>query len=343
MNLGQRLADSRETNGFNRIRLIAALLVLISHAFPITGAVEPLRRIGVNSSLGFLSVAAFFVISGLLVSMSYERSALLRFVEKRVLRILPALIVSVVVCVLLLGPLVTTSPDYFKQPQTWLYFARILFVPVNHDLPGVFQDHPNTAVNGNLWSLGFEVICYIGVAVALLLPYRRPMIILAWLTSFLVARLVPEDARGAMFYAGTLAELFRFFGAGMLFYLYRDKLPIRADLAWASAALVALGALTPAFHEICAVAGSYALVALACLWRPLHVSGESDYSYGVYVYAFPAQQLVYHLTGSGWVLNILLALPVTVLLAAFSWHLIEKPAMRLRLFSRPSVRQGVSR
>jgi hypothetical protein len=97
--LEQRLAGNREANGFNRLRLIAALLVLFSHAFPITGAEEPLRLLGVDSSIGLLSVAAFFVISGLLVSFSYERSDLLRFVEKRILRILPALIVSVAICV----------------------------------------------------------------------------------------------------------------------------------------------------------------------------------------------------------------------------------------------------
>jgi peptidoglycan/LPS O-acetylase OafA/YrhL len=166
---------------------------------------------------------------------------------------------------------------------------------------------------------------------------------MAWLLSFAVARLVPEDAGGAMYYVGTLAELYRFFGAGMLFYLYRDKLPIRVDLAVASAAIVALGALTPFFQEICAVAGSYAVVALAYLWRPLHSSSDSDYSYGVYIYAFPAQQLVYHLTGSGWVLNIALALPATVVLAAFSWHFVEKPAMRLSMFGRPSFGEVVSR
>ena len=327
--LEHRLSAGRAGNGYNRIRLIAALLVLFSHAFPITGAVEPLERLGLDTSLGLLSVAAFFVISGVLISASYERSQLARFVEKRVMRIMPALAVSVLLCVFLLGPLLTRSPDYFSQGQTWAYLGRAVFFPTAHELPGLFADHPNTAVNGSLWSLLYEVICYVGVAMALCFRAKKLLVIGAWLMSFALARAIPEDAGGGLYYVRTLAELFRFFGAGMLLYLYRDRIPIRADIGLGAALLVLAGAFTPVFEEVCAVAGSYAVIALAYLWKPLQSSSETDFSYGVYIYAFPVQQAVYQLVGGNWAVNILVALPITLGLAALSWYLVERPAMRL--------------
>src|ERR1700754_1708381 len=98
---------------FDLMRLIAALLVVVSHTFPLSGA-PALRIMGVED-LGALGVSIFFVISGYLVSASYLRDPK-TYLAKRLLRIEPALIASLVVTVLLLA-LVTTAPAAEYWPK----------------------------------------------------------------------------------------------------------------------------------------------------------------------------------------------------------------------------------
>ncbi len=62
-------------NNLNLIRMIAAVGVLVSHAWPLSlgpGTPEPLSA-AVGQSLGSLSVLVFFVISGFLIPRSFER------------------------------------------------------------------------------------------------------------------------------------------------------------------------------------------------------------------------------------------------------------------------------
>jgi peptidoglycan/LPS O-acetylase OafA/YrhL len=61
-----------------------------------------------------------------------------------------------------------------------------------------------------------------------------------------------------------------------------------------------------------------------------------DYSYGIYLYAYPLQRLTEHLgLATSPFVWFLWALPPTLLLAAFSWHVIEKPALRLKDWYKP--------
>lgn len=56
-----------------------------------------------------------------------------------------------------------------------------------------------------------------------------------------------------------------------------------------------------------------------------------DYSYGIYIYAFPIQQaLVGFYPKMPLLLYLLLSTVCTLSLAALSWHWIEKPALRLK-------------
>ena len=129
-------------NNLNLIRMIAAVGVLVSHAWPLSlgpGTPEPLSA-AVGQSLGSLSVLVFFVISGFLIPRSFERQpTLASWLRARCLRLAPALAVVLLLTVLVLGPLVTTLPlaDYARRPETLTYVPRNLSLALGQSgLPG---------------------------------------------------------------------------------------------------------------------------------------------------------------------------------------------------------------
>src|SRR5947207_15607666 len=108
-------AFDHRANNFDAIRLFAALSVVFSHAFLIaegSEANEPFALITGNQCiLGLVGVFVFFIISGYLVTGSFcRRPTLGLFAWRRTLRIYPALVVNVLVCALLLGPIVSSLP-----------------------------------------------------------------------------------------------------------------------------------------------------------------------------------------------------------------------------------------
>lgn len=327
-------------NGFDTIRLIAAFAVIVGHAFPITGQAEPVRLLTGQTTMGGLAVYAFFIVSGFLIPQSLDRGTLARYALKRARRIMPALVVAVLLCALVLGPVMTTLDlsAYFTDPQLFNFLGNAIFLPVQYGLPGVFEAYPSGAVNGSLWSLKYEVACYVLVPVLMaIVPLRKAAVIAVTMASFVVARVLGKDASGVLYLIQQMALLFTFYGAGMLFLLFKDQIPIRASYAWVSLALFVLAGATPFFVEAAAIFGAYSLITFAYLSPQgfRDVTKRGDISYGVYVYAYPVQQLLAPMTmgfaiggvSAGWLANSLLTMPIVAVLGTLSWLLVEKPAI----------------
>jgi peptidoglycan/LPS O-acetylase OafA/YrhL len=302
---------------FDLMRLIAALLVVVSHTFPLSGA--PALRISGVEDLGALGVSIFFVISGFLVSASYQRDPK-TYLFKRILRIEPGLIASLLVTVVALG-FMTTAPAAVYWPKAAEYVARnALLFPTLYELPGVLQAAPVAGVvNGVLWTLQLEFTFYV-----VLMPIRARLPLVlglcvlcagAWLT---VAVAWPdwghERATRIAFLAGRNGFLFF---AGAALQLVRARIPV-----WA-AAVAAVAAAAP-------LVGPLALpVAIIGLARPGKL--PADLSYGIYIYAFPVQQVL----ASYGQLNLMTAVLAVLPFAAASWFLVEKPALKLKPGPRP--------
>lgn len=341
-----RLADvcgGRENN-LNLIRMCAAAAVLVSHAFPIAlgaGTVEPLQ-LSTGRTLGSTAVAIFFCISGFLIARSFDRSAsLVNWTVSRILRLFPGLLVVVLLTVFVLGPLVTEMElgAYFTSPELLTYIFRNMTLAIlQYDLPGVFDDNPyGHAINGSLWTLIYEVVCYFGVFAAGIIGVFRSRSIF-WALCALYALLYLVAAHPEIYGAlhGKLLKLrelsFPFF-IGFLFYIFRDQVKLRLDVgivlgALALAGLAWLGVVEIYILWICYMT-FYTGYAIGGAIRRYNELG--DYSYGVYIYAFPSQQLAMYLFGDMTPYeNMLIAAPMTLVCAVLSWRFIESPALDMR-------------
>jgi peptidoglycan/LPS O-acetylase OafA/YrhL len=344
----------KSSNNFDFLRLTAAFFVIISHSFYLTGyTLEPLKLI--NNSMGFgnLAVAMFFIISGYLITKSWVRNpSALRYLWSRLLRIVPGLAGVVLLTIFILGPLVTALPlkQYFLDPGTWLYLKNIGIYGINFYLPGVFLHNPYpAAVNGSLWTLPMEFTMYLTVlALGLLgLINKRRFVLFITLASVAIYAYAKYPSLGA--YAplyswltalgfiqcfSMLAAYFPiFFLMGMTFFLYRDS--IRLD--WKPFLLFSALWLLSLWSQYTDIASFFCLpyMVLFLAFHPTrHLKNAGrygDFSYGLYIYAFPVQQsLAYAFPGIAPAAMLLMTVPATLLLAIASWKLIESRALALK-------------
>jgi peptidoglycan/LPS O-acetylase OafA/YrhL len=338
-------------NNLTALRWFAACLVLYGHAFVFLGLPEPLFLQWVP--LGPLGVYIFFAISGYLVAQSWGRDPqVFRFLAKRALRIFPGLVVCTLLSAVVLGPLLTTldASTYWRNEHTRGYFTNIALYMTYH-LPGVFaQNKLPHAVNGSLWSLPVEFFMYLllallGLAASLLSSDKQKTHVTALIlggvsllfmglaalwalpaTEALV--LYRTDLRqiplcGVYFLVGASLYGFnavRFFTLSNVVLVLVLWLSLSVQPQWfAMASWVVLPIVVMAFG-------------LAC--HPWLVRMHArDYSYGIYIYAFPVQQTLVSIWPQMSLFVYLLSTFVTtVALAALSWHFVEKPALKLKPF-----------
>ncbi|MBD3926652.1 acyltransferase [Nocardioides cavernae] len=331
--LGDRLGS--KDNNFDLLRLLAAWAVLVSHSYALVGRDQPLHQFG--TSLGNLGVLVFFAVSGLLIRRSWEHDPNPRdFWAKRALRLLPALAVTAVLTAFVLGPAVTGArlETYFTSWETWLYPVRlVLMVPFGAGLPEVFDDNVYAgAVNGSLWSLPLEVLAYAAVAglgVLGVLAHRWVVSSVAVASILWAAWWVPStsDAVGS-------AYVLSAFAVGAAAFTWRDRVLLSSPVALLLLGACLVTGLGPTSLRVVTwtVATVYLTYwfayALPRVGRT--VTRFGDTSYGLYIWAFPIQQVVVLHAGNDanpWLVTAI-ATPVVWLLALASWRLVERPALR---------------
>jgi peptidoglycan/LPS O-acetylase OafA/YrhL len=324
-------------NNFDIIRFLAASSVVLSHSLQLpTGKVEDDPLWGLShqtSTIGSMAVWVFFIISGYLITSSAERSRPFGYFMARVLRIFPALILVSFVSSFILGPLITNDPGYWTHLQTYKYFlGNASLIQIQYTLPGVFtQNAFRDIVNGALWTLKIEFYCYIIFGLMIFVFFGTRKYIISWFFVFLYVGYFFVQKEDFPDNLKVNFDLFRYFAAGALFYLWRDQIPLKSVLAWLALGLVVLSVVTGLTRFIFPIAGTYLVLYLALGDRYANFAAWGDFSYGIYLWGFPVQQLiVMQLPNSSWIINFLLALPIAIFLAFISWHLIETRALNLK-------------
>ncbi|MCJ8312944.1 MAG: acyltransferase [Saccharospirillaceae bacterium] len=161
--------------GFNGIRAIAILMVMLHHLFlrmnpaEINGVSSFINNLGIMGDLG---VSLFFVLSGALLSVpfwdKYFNNEVLpsikQYCKRRFFRIAPAYYLCMIVSLLI-------SIYFFNRDldvNTVIRFiSGITFTNSMHYLT-LFPTH----INGPLWSIGFEVISYLLLLLVMLFMFR---------------------------------------------------------------------------------------------------------------------------------------------------------------------------
>lgn len=329
-------------NNFNFIRMVAAFFVLVSHAYPLSrgaGEVEPLvAQLGI--SLGGLGVFTFFCISGFFISLSYQRSKnAVDFVVARFLRLYPALLVVLVLSACVIGPIFSTlnAHDYFSSPEVYSYVTvNLKLKSIQFQLPGLFQDNPYPGINGSLWTLYYEVLLYALVLVlgilGLLKRLRRisAFFVVYFLFYFAFKFLLQAELISPGFQTRTWVQWSFAFVVGMLLYAYRFNIRLDYRIVGTCWLVTLFLYASPVFVEAFVAAWSYSVfwVAFNTQWFARQFNRLGDYSYGLYIYAFPTQEILAHVwKGISPVTMILVALPLALIPAVLSWHFIEHPCI----------------
>lgn len=339
--MGAMMEANRNTSGFDYLRLVLAVSVLLVHSFSTSYGKPGAAFLFSPPWRGIITMILpmFFALSGFLVTGSLFRTKTLReFIALRLLRLVPALAVEVTLSAIVLGAIFTTLPiaQYFSDAEFWKYFMNIVG-RIHFWLPGVFKDNPITIVNISLWTIPYELECYMAlIALSLLgLVYRR-----FWLLIVIIIvniGLFTADKYYGVSYSvdDSLPPrlLVMSYLYGVTLYIYRDKIPLNNCLTLLAFAISYLMLNSIDMSYFAPLAVTYTTVGIGLMNPPrrkLLLSG--DYSYGIYLYAFPIQQAYAHLLSGtlSWYGNIVFSLSLTAMFAAFSWHAVEKHVLKLK-------------
>lgn len=328
-------------NNFNLLRLLAASAVIVSHAvFLHSGHKADEILSGITFyNLGDHAVNVFFVLSGLTVTASLARSpSIAEFIVARGLRIFPAL-AACALLLILVGAIVTvcTSAQFLSDTRVWRYGVKTLLLgSASTGLPGVFggNPHPST-INASIWTLKFEVACYLLLALVgwlgLLTKHRFVWLLaLSWIVAcgFLLVRFGHDSAP-----VDQVARFWLCFSLGVGFYIFRDRIPLSIFVV-AALLLAFWGTIGTGWERVISLlATGYAIVwsAKIPIGRLRDLTNRFDLSYGIYIFGWPITQtlIVMQPNVNVWSLT-LLSLILATAVALPSWLLVERPALRAR-------------
>lgn len=330
-----RLSDMpQKSQNLHFIRFLAAINVIISHAYIISlgeGNYDFLGKLTHGQlTLGPLAVSVFFLCGGFLISKSVSKQKKFTlFLKTRITRLFPSLC-FVTVLVMFFGVFFSNlSPvEYYTQSATWKYLLNSLLILV-HNLPGVFENNPYLqTVNGSLWTLPVEFLCYMGCFVVYKIrclckktfPITIPMVILCIIAINCLGRRVPS-----------LLSVLRpclLFYIGMAFWVYRDYIILKVNIM----VFCIIGFILTVIFKVTDLGMLvFFPYIMFTIWFGIKqcsakLGDLGNYSYGIYLWAFPVQQAIVYCNGGimNPYINMLVAIPISFILGKITYNLVEK-------------------
>lgn len=327
--------DSKKNAGesldiLNSLRAVAAMMVCLFHsAFllaPFYPAAAQLLDVGQEG------VYVFFVISGMVMPLSMEKSAyrvshFFVFMGKRLLRLQPPMMISA--CIVALTSWTMLNTDTYNGWQ--LLAASVTLTAPFFDLPWV---------NGIYWTLFVEMQYYIYIALAypLLTSSRilyRSLIVIALLAlSFASLSMEGHSAKSNLPF-----HLPVFLMGYYLFMQYKNRISKTEFYAGIMVCFCVCLYLTAVLHglgyRICITAGLTTIIIATIRHGIAFISRIGEWSYSLYLLHWPVISALCFVLGgmlktaSG---NAIVFCAIQIVSIAVAWlfyRIVEKPSMRL--------------
>ena len=313
-------------NNFDLLRLIFAVFVVITHSYILSGNPNDFFwQMTKQTTLSYIGVAGFFVISGYLIFKSFERSKNISdFFEKRIRRIFPGLIIAQLVTLIAISILIKEEIFFLFQKETILYFVKgcTIFLQ-KFRISGLFENnlHPQV-INGSLWTIPFEFFLYIFMAVFFtIFKFKDRNILQGILPESLNYNLKNLAHFGVFFFSGVL------FAKYQIINLKNSKVILITSLLLSF--ILFFSKSWELFHQILI---PFLIISAGILhWEPgeKFIKKIGDCSYGIYIYSFPLQQILMNLFPSLDQKKLIsISLPISILLGFLSWRFVEKKFLK---------------
>ncbi len=366
----QEAFDPRK-NAIAFLRMVLASMVIFSHGFVLGGfGMDPLGKLtNKKEDFGFLAVTMYITLSGFLITRSASsQNSPLRFLWHRFLRIFPGYWVALAFCAFILAPLyawiefgsllrVFETP--WERPTSYFFGNMFMFHSDLSSVAGLLKFRPSLiahllshnpypwALNGSLWSLSYECLCYLGVAVFALagpLSRRRHLVVAGLLVLFGLYGFACWDYK--VFEQSfpspdfmMLVAMGMYFSTGSVCFLYREKIPTSPALFALALVLCAASIFYDILPLTAPLLMPYIFLWLACELPFTRFDARGDFSYGLYIYAFPIQQglVLAHVNATGVGTFLIWSFVLTLPLAILSYHCVEAPCLRLKNISCPAI------
>lgn len=325
--------DKGLNNNLNILKILAALLVLFTHSYSLTGSLTNF----VVDKFGSIAVSFFFFVSGYYsIKKLNKNESYSNFIIGRIKALWPLLIEIVILIVFVIGPLTTqlSSKSYFLNKNTYMYLL-VLFMIRIHYLPGVFINNPyGSEVNGSLWTLPFQCICYL-IAICfhkIVNNTNKIFIIFLNMLLLVIELLIPHLFSG--YYYNVISSGYRaivIFIIGMQYYIYNKR--IKLNIKW----LIIMFVLSMLLYFV-GIENSFYYLFLpyaVCLIVYKHQIIDKKLiggglSYPIYLLGFPIQQtLIYYSNNSmspimNWIISSIICILISLILVAFNRKIKER-------------------
>lgn len=319
------------------VRFVAASLVIMSHSFVLsTGNFEKewfYKYSNGQITMGAFAVGIFFLYSGFLTAKSLQKNPTMKeYVVGRCVRIFPLLIITVLLSMFVLGPIMTeySIKEYFFDSRLYKYFLNSCFI-LQHDLPKVFSNNIyDSTINGALWTLPVEflcyIICYIALKINLLKPKKIlitfPLVVGGSVVICIVSRLLDVEILTTVLFPVLC------FYVGVVYYVFREYIVMNVGFFLVSFFMFLVMSYIGYLKLGFILFFCYCLIYFAFGCRDLfkHIWKCGNWSYAMYLCGFPVQQALVDLYGGKMnsYVNIIISFPIIIFMSIGLYYLIEK-------------------